>query len=409
MSATGSDSAQRQDGQEHSHKTPFRALFECSPTGSLTVDGKGRILAANPAARALLGDALPPGNGHMEGEATCCEVMACGRPDTALAGTCITQLALEAAGGALPEVRVDVRLAGGETRSVWLIAAPLDAPPVKAVLQIRPGVVGDRRRRTEPHWVHGPQLRVYTLGRTSVESGECPLPGEWLAHRPGQVLKYLITQRGRPVPLDELVEVFWPGTGASASNVRQAIHTLRERLEPARRGHGHSTFIVARKGGYEIDTANVWIDADEFEAVAGAGFAAIVRGDREAAERDLLRALKMHRGDFLAEERYAEWAVAERDRLRDVTGRVLRELTDIRLEEHDLEGATDHLHRLAELQPLHLEVQEQFVRLLLRRGLHDQAARRLEVVRHRYRRTFGTDPTLRLDDPDDAAVSEPGC
>ena len=401
MSRHDIDSARRQTGDKTSEANLFRALFERSPTGSLTVDAEGRILGANPAARELLGEALPSngnGNGHGNGHRhpTCCEILSCGRPDTALAGTCITKLALGTQDGALPEIRVDVAQPAGEPRSVWLIAAPLDAGPVKVVVQLRPGVAGDRRRRTEPHWVRGPQLRIHTLGRTRVESGESPLPGEWLLHRPGQVLKYLITQRGRPVPMDELVEVFWPGAGASASNVRQAIHTLRERLEPARTGHGKSTFVVARKGGYEIDVANVWIDADEFEEAATAGFSALVRGEREDAERHLLRALQLHGGDFLAEERYAEWAVAERDRLRDVAARVLRELTTLRLDTDDLEGAMEHLRPLAELQPLNLDVQEQLVKLMLQRGMHDQAARRLEVVRHRYRRTFGSEPVLSL-------------
>ena len=53
---------------------------------------------------------------------------------------------------------------------------------------------GGRRRPA-----HGgpPRLRVRALGRTRLETAARPSAGEWLGHRPGQVLKYLICERGR--------------------------------------------------------------------------------------------------------------------------------------------------------------------------------------------------------------------
>ncbi len=77
-----------------------------------------------------------------------------------------------------------------------------------------------------------PRLTMRALGRTRLERDVEPVGGEWLGHRPGQVLRYLGCQRGRVVTLDELLEVFWPSAGRAG--VRQAIHTLRDRLEPDR-------------------------------------------------------------------------------------------------------------------------------------------------------------------------------
>src|SRR5262249_14772711 len=151
-------------------------------------------------------------------------------------------------------------------------------------------------------------LRIYTLGRTRLESGEGPLAGDWLGHRPGQLLKYLICHRGRTIPLDELIEVFWPEARSSRStNVRQAIHLLRERLEPHRRKHQPSSFIAARNGGYELDGRSVWIDADEFETTIRRGLDALAREDLAAAEEALSHAVALHGGDFLSDEPYAEW------------------------------------------------------------------------------------------------------
>ena len=69
-----------------------------------------------------------------------------------------------------------------------------------------------------------------------LEVGGAVLEGDWLSHRPGQVLKYLIAMRGHPVGSEELLDAFWPQPGGTpaATNVRQAVHALRDRLEPDR-------------------------------------------------------------------------------------------------------------------------------------------------------------------------------
>ena len=88
--------------------------------------------------------------------------------------------------GPLPELRVD--LPGPRRRRpapCGSPGSPYGGAEPAVVLQVRPGVAGDRRRRTEPHWMGGPQLRIFTLGRSRVESGEGPLAGEWLGHKPG--------------------------------------------------------------------------------------------------------------------------------------------------------------------------------------------------------------------------------
>ena len=376
---------------------PYELVFERFPSGLLVLDFAGRVVSHNAAARGLLGEAL-------DREAVrCCDLFGCRREGTPLEGACISALALERL-GPLPEMRLDVEPHHGHTQGVWVTAASIGGADAAVVLQLRAGMLGDRRRRTEPHWMGTAQLRVFTLGRTRIESGEGPMGGEWLAHRPGELLKYLVTMRGRIVPLEELVDVFWPSAGSGgATNVRQAVHSLRDRLEPDRAKHAPSTFVAARRGGYELEQDNVWIDAEEFETSARSGLDALRRSDIEMVKPALERAAQLYRGDFLADEPYAEYALAERDRLRDLAGEVLRTLARLERERGNLDVATEHLQRVAELEPLDLDAQRDLLALLVSRGRHQEAARRFEVVRRRYRRAFGEDPELHLAD----IVAEP--
>ena len=373
---------------------PYRAVFEFFPSGILVVDSKGHVQGTNLTAKRMLGPALD------RERLRCCDVLDCRRAGTPLADHCITDLAL-GHDGPLPEVRVDVPIRGGAVSTVWVSGAPFGGVDSVVILQLRAGIPGDRRRRTEPHWMGGPRLRVFTLGRTRVESGEGPLAGEWLGHRPGHVLKYLVTHRERLVPADELIEVFWPGPASGArgaTNVRQAVHTLRDRLEPQRERHAGSAFVVSRSGGYELERSAIWIDVDDFEVSVREGLRALAQNEHETAEATLARAAGLYRGDFLAEEAYAEWAFAERDRLRDLAGQALRGLAETKVHSGDLEAATEHLQRLAELEPLDLDIQRELLALLVRRGRHADAHRRHELVRRRYRKAFGEDLPFALAD-----------
>jgi DNA-binding SARP family transcriptional activator len=349
----------------------WEAAFEALPEAAIVLDGTGRLLAANGAARVVLGPSAVPG-------ARCCELLGCAR-----AG-CVTAHAL-----AGESTQHQIQLADGA--AAWASTVATAAGQVAVTLHRLAGPAGLAREELPP------PLIVRALGRTSVETGGEAAAEEWLGHRPGQLLKYLVCERGRVVPLEELLEVFWPNAGrAGASSVRQAIHTLRDRLEPDRPRGKPSGYVVARAGGYELAPGRVAIDADDFEARGRAGLDALQRGATERAAETLAAAARAYGGDFLADEPYAEWALAERERLRDLAVQVLRGLAEICRAEGDEDAVAEHLQRLVELEPLDLEAQRELIGRMLRRGRHSEALRRFELVRRRYKRTFGAEPPFSL-------------
>jgi DNA-binding SARP family transcriptional activator len=218
--------------------------------------------------------------------------------------------------------------------------------------------------------------------------------GEWLDQRAGQLLRYLACERRRVAPADAIAEAIWPQAGAAAANsVRHFVHVLRARLEPGRPRGAQSSYVVCRRGGYALEAGRVWIDADEFAAEARRGATAHAAGDVRDAERRLLRAAQLYQGDFLADEPYAEWALAEREYLRATASDVLRALADIRGE--GAEAATC-LERLAEMEPFDTDVQRRLIAAWLREGRRSRAARHYETFRRRLMREFGERPGFEL-------------
>jgi DNA-binding SARP family transcriptional activator len=377
---------------------PYARLFEHSPSGLMVTRPNGEIVAVNQTGQRMLGDIV-----GVEG-VRCCDVLGCGMADSLLADGCISALGARHE-TPFPEVRVDLRPDPGtaEAEAVWIIGSRLGGTSEQqsggaeglVLLQLRPGAIGDRRRRTQPHWISGPRLSITVLGSTSVSSSEGTLDGPWLGHRPGELFKYLILNRGRPVPIDELIDVFVVSRG-SLGSIRQAVHLLRERLDPVRRPHGPSPFVTARKAGYELNLANISIDVDAFEGHMDDATRSMSLGNTAAADHHLTHVLRLYRGELMAEEPYTEWVLYERDRLSRLASRAARMLADLRLARGDLDAASEPLVLMADLEPLDLELQEQLLALMFRQGRDIEAVRRLELVRSRFLRLMGEDPVLDL-------------
>ena len=219
-------------------------------------------------------------------------------------------------------------------------------------------------------------------------NGDEVLDGRWINNRSGQILKLLIAERHRSVFSDEIISLLWPpNSSPDTRGVRYFVHELRDQLEPSGAVHSPSSFVLATRGGYALDRRHVWIDADAFEALVTEGCAAAGRDDVTA--RDLIReGVALYNGDFLADEPYAEWALHERDRLRDLVANALRTLAEIETRHDDLTAATATLIRLSELEPFDIDVHRELFSLLLRRGRRSETLRRYETLRRRMLSTF---------------------
>src|ERR1700675_3965067 len=119
-------------------QTLQRGAFDGFPYGQLVLDQAGRIVCANQRAMRLIESV-----GLSEGSPSCCSLLGCRAPHTVLEAGCVTELALRH-DRPLPELRVELCTSEGKS-SMWVTAAPLGHDRHRVVVQLRPGLVGDRR------------------------------------------------------------------------------------------------------------------------------------------------------------------------------------------------------------------------------------------------------------------------
>ena len=238
-------------------------------------------------------------------------------------------------------------------------------------------------------------VMVAALGRVSVSVDGRSRDGDWLQQRPGQVFRYLLASRDGAQRSEAIASALWPERGPSAvANVRYCIFKLREQL--AERGESADSVVARDAAGYRIDLRRVELDVDAFQAKSLAGLAAHRSGDTVEAERVLGEALRLYRGEFLADDPYADWAFNEREYLRGLAGKDLAAMAQIAIAAGRLVGATEHLLRLSQLEPFDSHVHQMLIEVCLRRGRRTEALRHYDALRARLHRAFGERPDFDL-------------
>jgi DNA-binding SARP family transcriptional activator len=238
-------------------------------------------------------------------------------------------------------------------------------------------------------------VMVAALGRVSVSVDGRTRDGDWLQQRPGQVFRYLLASRDGAQRSEAIASALWPERGPSAvANVRYCIFKLREQL--AERGESADSVVARDAAGYRIDLRRVELDVDAFQAKSLAGLAAHRSGDTAEAERVLGEALRLYRGEFLADDPYADWAFNEREYLRGLAGKDLAAMAQIAIAAGRLVGATEHLLRLSQLEPFDSHVHQMLIEVCLRRGRRTEALRHYDALRARLHRAFGERPDFDL-------------
>lgn len=175
-----------------------------------------------------------------------------------------------------------------------------------------------------------PGLRLQTLGQFQIWRDGQPI-GIWERPQAETVVKLLLVRRARgerAVAADELITRLWPDADEESGRkkllplISNARRTLEPDIEPR-----DSNFIVRCATGYYFDIGETvsW-DLLSFREHGRVG-AQLVREERWAeAVAALEKGRELYHGDFLVEDRYADWAS---DIRREVTTDYCQLLTNL--------------------------------------------------------------------------------
>jgi DNA-binding SARP family transcriptional activator len=178
-----------------------------------------------------------------------------------------------------------------------------------------------RRIRLEEFETHpGYSLTIKTLGPLQVWRGQDEIAArDWQREKARQLFALFLVHRGQLLQREQIMEYLWrdvdPSSGEAGFKV--ALNALVQTLEPKRPSRSPGFFIMRRESAYGLNPAAVLhVDSDEFQALLAR--ADDFTGDPEEAIRLLTEALCLYQDDYMCDFLYEDWALRERDRLRQL-------------------------------------------------------------------------------------------
>jgi ATP/maltotriose-dependent transcriptional regulator MalT/DNA-binding SARP family transcriptional activator len=220
-------------------------------------------------------------------------------------------------------------------------------------------------------------LEIRTLGGFQVLRRGRPVTAtDWQSKKARDLLRILISHRGRPVPRDVLTDALWPEEDSErlARRLSVALATARSVLDPDRRLPSDH-FLAGDDEAVRLDLAHAPVDVERFLDESSAGLALLRQGRREEAQEVLISAEAAYSGDFLQEDPYVDWSTALREEARTTYIAVTRALARSASTAGDHESAAHYRLRILERDPYDEEAHLGLVTSLAAAGQHGEARR----------------------------------
>lgn len=220
-----------------------------------------------------------------------------------------------------------------------------------------------------------PDLRVYTLGRLTIELDGI-IQDDFVSQKAPALFVYLL-HHPREHQRDVLAEMFWSDTSS-----KQALKNLRTVLSNLQKTLG-DYLDVTRQSLTIIETEDIWLDTNTFQTILET---VKQRQKQPYSPRrlmtDLETAMKLYQGDFLVGLKASNapeldtWVMLERELLRSKATFALYQLAEIALENAAYPRGINAARQLLSLDPLW----EQGVRSMMR--LQTYSGNRTAAIKH---------------------------
>jgi len=233
-------------------------------------------------------------------------------------------------------------------------------------------------------------MEVRLFGELEALTGGVPVPVRGVKQR--TLLALLALQRGQPVSAGRLIDLLWDDRQAAnpANALQTQIGQLRRTLGPAA--------ILTTETGYALAVGPGEVDVVRFEQLVAKGRRLAADGELAPASATLCEALRLRRGEPLAEFTNAGLFDAERARLDELTLVAIesRAGADLGLGHHgELAG---ELEALCREHPLRERLRELLILALYRSGRQAEALLAYTEIRDRLVDELGIDPGPALRD-----------
>jgi len=236
------------------------------------------------------------------------------------------------------------------------------------------------------------KLEITTLGHFGLAVDGKPLAvGKWKRKQSLVLLKYLVTQAGRPVHRERIIECLWPEVDESRAwdRLKVTISYLRQQLADA---DVDRDILVTVGKTYLLRQEAIRLDTQLFENLVAAG-----RAHKEGRRIDLAlhfytEAERLYRGDYLEENIFADWCAEERERQRELYLELLSDMVQCHAVRGDCRDAVRLCRKALVHEPCREFFHRKLIEFLTTLGLADQAIAQYRSCQEILARELGVEP-----------------
>jgi DNA-binding SARP family transcriptional activator len=234
-----------------------------------------------------------------------------------------------------------------------------------------------------------PSLTAHLLGPLRVALNDVPVDN-WPSGRGRALLKYLLTHRDPWSPPEVLMDVFWPDATPEAA--RNSLHVSIHRLRRALRTAGDVPVVILDDRVYRLHPdLQLWVDVDEFDHHVRGGRQLEAAGDLAGALSEYELATALYQGDFLADDRYEEWPILPRERLRLTWLDTVERLSRLYFSQGRYASSATLCQRIVECDPCREDAHRRLMRSYSRQGQLHLAVRQYRICVEALRAELGVD------------------
>ena len=230
----------------------------------------------------------------------------------------------------------------------------------------------------QPNLPQTPTLAVYFLGTFQVFENDHPIEA-WSNGKAKLLFKYLILHRQRPISKERLMDLFWPDSPSDAArnNLNVAIYNLRQLL---RNGYPEFSHILFQDNCYLLNPEiEIWTDFEQFNRYVQAAQKFEQQNQQHQAIAEYHKATEIYQGDFLADDPYEEWLMAQRRQFGENYLALLDKLSDYYYANVNYATCIGICHKILTLESCREETHRQLMRSYVQQNQHHLALRQYHL------------------------------
>ena len=239
-------------------------------------------------------------------------------------------------------------------------------------------------------------IYVNMLGGFSISIGDKSIVDQNnQAKKPWSLLEYLITFRGRDIPVEELIDLFWKDEASNnpAGALKTLMFRVRKLLEPLGYPTQELIFQNRKAYGWTRDFLTV-CDADKFEDLC-------IQSESSEISREerlflCLEAFSLYKGNFLPKSEWESWVVPIHTYYHTIYQKLVNRILTLLDEKKDYPTMIDVCQQTISIDPYGEDAHYYLICALYQSGNQLMALEHYQRVNDMFYNEFAITPSLRF-------------